>query len=148
MASGAEVNYLLRKIIALSVVAIACGTPVPAPPGAAATGNSSNQLCPGCPMAGFYCRLSTNTCEPGCGFDSDCEKGLICVNSACYPGCRTDEGCALGSYCSAGACRTGCRSSTSCPSGQTCDTVAGKCVATCTSHNQCPVDSQCASGFC
>src|SRR5438128_172835 len=79
--------------IFLAVALGACGASVMMPTGGSAPPPPSSGICAGCPAKGFYCRLSTNRCEPGCGFDDDCDLGQICDQNHCIAGCRSHSGC-------------------------------------------------------
>lgn len=55
--------------------------------------------------AGMYCS-SDNTCEPGCGSDSDCGLGRYCnTHHTCEAGCSVDSECGSGQACCGNSCK-------------------------------------------
>jgi len=76
--------------------------------------------------AGQFCSTD-NTCQSGCGSDTDCSAGQYCTpNHTCEPGCSVDSECGSGAACCGNACKpldtlTDCGScGNACGSGEFC----------------------------
>ena len=86
-----------------------------------------------------------------CALASECSSGLVCRFGRCRAGCSVNRDCPAGASCltspSGGACSwaidTGCQTGIGrdCSTGLLC--VGDRCVATCSTARDCPVDGEC-----
>lgn len=122
--------------------------------GDAATGCASDNECAG-NATGKYCDLGTGKCiECKAGDPSTCQVGLYCdaATQTCQPGCDTQEDCDLNNdagvmYCDPNAHKcAGCVEDSHCPLGMICK--AGACEAGCTDQHGCDQGLTCCSSAC
>jgi hypothetical protein len=119
----------------------------------------------GCDPPDVVCRLSTNTCEPGCTVGSVCAADESCnphTGHCCTPGsspdcpaaqppietCNSDAECrdAPTNICLAGVCAPGCASSGLCAAPLLCNPTSGHCeppMALCARDTDCDAGSYC-----
>lgn len=93
--------------------------------------------------SGQSCDQTQNACP--CSSNSDCDKGLACVNGLCIAGCDFSYECGAGNICINGACVPGCDAMTPCAAGYTC--VNGGCVVD-PKNPQCDAQDPCPAGVC
>lgn len=87
--------------------------------------------------------------ECGCVADSDCDDGMMCLNSRCTPPdtvCFFDFECGAEGTCVDNECHKRCECDAVCPSGQTCQ--GNICLEPAEGVHGCVFDEDCAeSGF-
>ena len=117
---------------------------------------------------GYYCSSKMQCVySPGdvndpCGYNNDCNTGLICENGRCSPvysqegdDCSATGKCGIGLYCLYGICKktngnigSGCDSHTDCLSGSICHFETGKCEeGTYNINADCNLDEECGPGL-
>jgi peptidoglycan-associated lipoprotein len=103
------------------------------------------------------CKDKGEVCQNGqcqeCREDAQCTEkhgaGYVCTDGRCEvkPECRNDDECsAKGLVCRAAKCVAECSTNEDCPSGKKCD--AQKCVGECSADVDCGPGGSCVDGAC
>jgi Cys-rich repeat protein len=141
---------LVAKTLALQVIGIA----LLSAPGCGTTDEARIDLVPSsavgspctsdgdCAVPSPYCKPTGKFCVE-CLTDANCGKKVCDAETFTCHDCQTSGDCSGNSpYCESGDC-VECLTAGNCPNeDETCDTVEGKCVATCASDDDCEDDKR------